>query len=297
MTAAAGARVQDSTDRELTLQTVGGRQPVHEHRAAEPIGVVAAILPALGIRASYYEPFADRLAAGGVHVLRTDYPGHGDSPIRAGRGCNWGYGDLVRTHGAAFAALAKRRWPDCRFVWIGHSIGGQLALMHAGLHPGAVDACAVIATGSPHWRSWRPAYGVRVLGSAWTVRGVTHLLGHHPGERMGFGGREPALLMQQWAAAVHRGRFLFDGFDGDAALLAYDRPLLAVRIAGDDWAPEASLRRLLSKTAVRQLTTSVWHAGAGIGHNNWPRTPDEVAGLVLRWYPRAFNSTESHCIS
>ncbi len=267
----------------VVITTVGGDLPIHVHAATDPVGAVVALLPALGIRASYYEAFARQLAEAGVHVVRADYPGHGDSSIRPGRRADWGYGELVSVDAAALAAAARRRFADSALLMVGHSIGGQFALMHAGANQQDVVGVALLASGSPHWRCWSPGYGARVLGSSYLVSALTTVVGHHPGDRVGFGGREPSLLMKQWARIVRTGRFALPGFDGDALLRRCDRPVLGLRLRGDHWAPERSLRALLARTSTRRLVVDSWGDAPGINHNNWPRSPAAPAARVAQW--------------
>ena len=52
-------------------------------------------LPALGVAARHYLPFAEALSARGVAVFVHEWRGHGSSTQRAGRHCDWGYRELL----------------------------------------------------------------------------------------------------------------------------------------------------------------------------------------------------------
>ena len=47
-------------------------------------------LPALGVAARHYQPFAQSLARHGIATFMHEWRGHGSSSLRAGHGCNWG---------------------------------------------------------------------------------------------------------------------------------------------------------------------------------------------------------------
>src|SRR5690349_20366170 len=111
---------------------------------------VVAIVPALGLRADYYAALSEALvrsSAGRVAAVTFDHPGHGKSPIRAGRRSDWGYAEVV----AHLAALRQsvRAVSRGAFVWLGHSIGGQVALMDAE----HADAVVLVASGTPYFRA------------------------------------------------------------------------------------------------------------------------------------------------
>src|SRR3546814_7732175 len=51
-------------------------------------------LPALGVAARHYLPFADALAARGVAVFVHEWRGNGSSALRPDRDHDWGYSEL-----------------------------------------------------------------------------------------------------------------------------------------------------------------------------------------------------------
>ena len=57
------------------------------------------LCPAMGVAASYYDRFAQALAARGITAAIADLRGQGSSSLRAGRACNWGYADMVEQDG------------------------------------------------------------------------------------------------------------------------------------------------------------------------------------------------------
>src|SRR5690606_36359170 len=84
-------------------------------------------LPALGIAARHYVPFAEALAARGVAVFVHEWRGNGSSSLRAARHCDWGYRELLELDIPASHADIEAELPGLARAIGGHSLGGQLA--------------------------------------------------------------------------------------------------------------------------------------------------------------------------
>ena len=52
-------------------------------------------MPAMGVRARFYEPLAHNFVKKGLNVVTADLRGHGDSGIRPGRTNDFGYGGMA----------------------------------------------------------------------------------------------------------------------------------------------------------------------------------------------------------
>lgn len=81
------------------------------HCPASSVRATLLWLPALGVAARHYMPFAEALAARGVSVFVHEWRGHGSSSVRASRALSWGYRtllvqDLPVSLGAAFGGRA-----------------------------------------------------------------------------------------------------------------------------------------------------------------------------------------------
>ena len=68
-------------------------------------------LPALGVGARHYLPFAQALAARGVATFLHEWRGAGSSSLRAGRDCDWGYRELLELDIATSADAVRRACP------------------------------------------------------------------------------------------------------------------------------------------------------------------------------------------
>jgi len=248
-------------------------------------------LPALGVAARHYIPFADALAARGVAVFVHEWRGHGSSSLRAGRGMDWGYRELLlHDIPASQAAIALALPGDLPRPIGGHSLGGQLACCRLALAPESADALWLIASGAPYWRAfpmphraWLPlAY--RFLPWLATVNGAL------PGRRIGFGGNEAAGLVRDWARTATSGRYAAAGLPGDleAAMARIARPVHALLLEHDWLAPRGSLDFLLGKMPLapaRVDCLDARDAGTRPDHYAWMQRPDGVADRLCAQLP------------
>jgi predicted alpha/beta hydrolase len=249
-------------------------------------------LPAMGVAAKHYVPLAQALAARGMAVALHEWRGIGSSDRRAGRRSDWAYRELLEQDLPAGRAAAQERLRGLP-IWLGgHSLGGQLALLYASLHPRDHAGIALVASGSPYWRRFRHGWlvGLAYVLAPWLAR----LLGYLPGRALGFGGNEARSVIDDWARSGRSGLYAATGMmvDFEAQLSGLDRPLLGLRLR-DDWlGPEASLDWLLSKlpAAGRELAvlTPQELDGTPADHFAWMKTPDAVAARIAAW--AAFHS-------
>ncbi|MFW2340034.1 MAG: alpha/beta fold hydrolase [Acidimicrobiia bacterium] len=266
---------------EFSFETIGGIQWAKLYDGASGAAPIVVIAPAIGIEARYYQGLCEALAAQGIGAVGIDMPGHGASPIRAGRQHDWGYRGLVDHFEAAVEVLAKLR-PDSPIFLVGHSLGGHVALMLTGQTPSRVRGVVLVACGVPYWRAWRyPGALVLRVGSE-LYRALALVLGYFPGRRLGFGGRESKTLILQWAKSAQTGRYDFDGFSGEELLSRPGPPVLSIGLRSDFFAPEASIRFLLAKLVARAWRYTTWEAPPhGGDHNRWPTEPKYVIDRVI----------------
>lgn len=244
-------------------------------------------LPALGVAARHYLPFADALAARGVAVFVHEWRGNGGSSLRAGRGHDWGYRELLERDLPLGDQTVQRHLPHVPCAIGGHSLGGQLAACYLGLHPHAFARLWLVASGSPHWRAFP---GLRGLSLPWFYRfaiWLSHRRGFLPGRRLGFGGNEARSLIEDWARVGLSGRYAAAGLAADleAGMAQAEIAIDAVLLRRDWLAPPASLRALLAKLPradARVLTLDADALGAPADHFAWMRHPDAVADALLR---------------
>lgn len=243
-------------------------------------------LPALGVAARHYLPFADALAAKGVAVFLQEMRGNGSSNLRPSRQVDWGYRhiltlDIPRSH----AAVAEHCQAKQRIIG-GHSIGAQFAACYLGLHPDAFDRLWPVASGSPYWRNFpapkRYAFPFAFQFVPWIAdrRGVFH------GRRFGFAGDEARSLMRDWANVGLSNRYAAAGMETDLeqALSRVGVPIDAVLLKDDWFAPRRSMQALLDKMPQAAATLRILDRtalGANADHFAWMKQPQAVASVLL----------------
>lgn len=242
-------------------------------------------LPAMGVAAKHYLPFAEALAARGIAVFVHEWRGHGSSNLRADRVHDWGYRELLTLDLPASEAAIEVAVPGAPRILGGHSLGGQLACCRLGLAPQSAQSLWLVAGGSPYWRAF-PA------GTRWWLPFVYRFLpwladrcGALPGRRIGFGGREARGVIRDWARSALGGIYTATGMEPalDAAMAQVAVPIRAV-VKDEDWlAPVSSLRFLLSKlprssASITMLATAY---GARADHFAWMRQPDRTVDALL----------------
>jgi predicted alpha/beta hydrolase len=242
-------------------------------------------LPALGVAAKHYLPFAETLAARGIAVFLHEWRGNGSSNLRAGRKCDWGYRELFADIAAGEAAI-DAHVPGLPRILGGHSLGGQLACCRLALAPRSARSLWLVASGAPYWRSfpaptrWWLPFAYRFLPWLADRRGAL------PGRRVGFGGNEARGVIRDWSRTALAGRYAAAGmdFDFERALAAVDVEARAVVMARDWLGPPGSLRFLLGKMpAVHARIETLEAIAPGIvaDHFCWLKAPDAVVDALL----------------
>jgi predicted alpha/beta hydrolase len=244
-----------------------GGQPAGEPR---PVVVMS---PAMGMPATYYGRFLDALAAAGLHGLAYEQRGHEDGGRPAGWRRDFGYAELVEDL-VQVIGEARERHPGSPVVVLGHSLGGQVAVAASGLHPGLYDGLILMASSTPHWRYWSP----KVLVAAYAFPALARVLGHFPGHRLRFAGREARGMITEWGSLARTGRLAV----GEEGLAEVEMPLLAVSIEGDWLGVPSGVDALCAKLP-RCTPERVHVSQPGIDHFKWARTPESVMPAVTAW--------------
>ncbi len=273
----------DVAARELDIATPDG----HAYRllARLPAAPRRALLwlPALGVAARHYLPFAEALAARGVAAFVHEWRGNGSSGLRAGRAHDWGYRELlVQDIPASSAAIDAVLPADVPRLIGGHSLGGQLACCRLALAPGAADGAWLVASGAPYWRAFPRPQRLWLPFAYRFIPWLAQRKGYLPGRRIGFGGNEARGLIDDWARSAIGGRYAAAGLDADleAGMARLALPVRALALS-DDWlAPASSMRFLLSKLPAAEIQATVFdraQAGTTPDHYAWMKQPGAVA--------------------
>lgn len=268
---------------EITLPD-GGTTALHIAEANEPSSPFVLVLPAMGVPAGYYGPFVDELARHGVSAGVADYPGQGEARPLAGRGKDLGYAELAHTWLPAVVAAVRKKHTG-PVVGLGHSLGGHIAAVHLAGEEPALDALALVGSGSTHWRTQQ---GIKTLAQTQFVGVISRMLGYWPGTRLGFGGTQPATLMREWAAFSRTGRLAPGGRDISAGLRERALPLLAVTLDNDTLAPPEAVDALVAMFASAEVERFTFTKDAGdpgkpVDHYSFARSPEIIGGRIAEW--------------
>src|SRR5690606_29800162 len=117
----------------------------------------------MGVAAGYYQPLAGALAARGFDVLVAELRGTGTSAVRASRGVDFGYSEMIAHDLPAAIDEGRRRFPGRPLHVLGHSLGGQLAALLLAERPDAYERLALVAASSVDYRGYRMPARLRVL--------------------------------------------------------------------------------------------------------------------------------------
>lgn len=272
--------------------TVSGyRVPVTWYGAPSPHATLL-LMAALGVAARFYAPLAQALCDAGLNVALVEQRGHGDSALRPSRGTDFGFREALVEDIPAVMDFAAARAPGLPLYLMGHSLGGHYSAITAGRLPERVAGVVLAACGSP-WTEAFPAKTRRQIQLLLTLIPLTgFLLGYYPGNRIGFGGREARTLMKDWATAAKTNAYRATGLDEDldAQIARYAGRVLSLRMADDDFAPEAAMAAVTGKFRSARVTKQVL-TEADIGdradHFRWARTPQATAHAVAAWTRRA----------
>jgi len=238
-------------------------------------------LPALGVSARHYLPFAQALSQRGCSVTLHEWRGHGSSKLRASRARNWGFAQLLATDlPAVMATLNARGLPVDTLG--GHSLGGQLSCCFASQILG-LQRLWLVASGSPHWASFPPPHRYWLPLAYTLLPGMALVLGHLPGRRLGFGGREARRLVADWARVGRTGRYRIPA-QVQQDMAGLDLGCIAVCLEDDWMAPASSLKALRAWIpGCRHQTAMLTAAQLGVAANHfaWIRHPAAIAEALL----------------
>jgi len=246
---------------EVTTRTVraedGTTCEVRVHRRLDdPSAPVLVCMPAMGTRAAYYTPLAEALSAAGFQVVVGELRGQGTSSVRPGRGVDYGYHEMVAYDCPALFALAATEFPASRRHLLGHSLGGQLGMLHLSREPKSADGAILVGAPSCHYRGWPPPRGLGMLVGLQLASAAAALYGRFPGRRLGVLGDDSAGVVRDLAFQSRTGSYQVPSTDVDfeALLTKLDLPVLAVTVEGDQMAPRACVQNLCDKLPSASVT-------------------------------------------
>lgn len=250
---------------------------------------VIIIFPAMGVRGSYYQPFAQALAAHGIISITTDLRGIGNSSIRAARGSDFGYAEMLKLDYESIITKVESLFPNKKIFLLGHSLGGQLGSLYAAKNPKRITGLILIACCSVYYKGWGSKQFFTLMMTQLT-RVVSKLLGYFPGRKLGFGGTEAKTVMRDWSEQSRTGNYVLknDDFDYEYTLGKLNIPIYAISFQQDTFAPKKAVEYLLQKFKINTQITYEYLLGKdarneNFNHFNWVKKPNNIVGMIEKW--------------
>ena len=276
--------------REASLQSSDGHAFSLLHCVPTETRARLLWLPALGVGARHYLPLARVLAMHGIAVYLHEWRGNGSSSLRPSRSQDWGYRQILEQDLPASQALMARHdsgHADVPWIIGGHSLGAQLACLHAARFTDRFVELWLVASGTPWWRSF-PAPRSWLLPLAY--RFLPWLAPHQGalyGRRLGFGGTEARGVIRDWARVGLANHYAAAGMGEDLeGQLRRMRGTARAVLLADDWmAPSTSMQALLHKLPHVRSSTTVLDTralGTTADHFSWMKAPQAVADTLLQ---------------
>jgi predicted alpha/beta hydrolase len=247
----------------------------------------------MGAPASFYEHFAERLRrGGGASVEQMEFRGQGKHPQRARLGANYGYREIVEVDIPAELDRLEACYPGRPIYLVGHSLGGQLAVVAAAVAPARIAGIVLIAAGTAHFRAWPGLQRWRAWAVVQAIRVAARLCRWYPGRRLGFGGDQPRRFMRDWAFNACTGGYRLEGStrtprELERILREMRLPVLSIAVRGDRVAPHGAVEHLLTKLPAssihREVVDGVRADDPWRRHFSWVREPDEIVDRIHDW--------------
>ncbi len=255
--------------------------------AHDDVHGVFLILPAMGVRASYYKHFAEKLADHGMAAATIDWRGHGKSSVVASRMQDWGYSRLVEDVYDVCYYLRKRLHFD-RLIILGHSMGGQVGHLTAAKYSHLIDGVIGITSSDPYYKMWPRGYRRGFYFISLLVYPISYVIGHFPGYFFNFAKREARTAIRDWARAVREGKFRFPGNNTDFRKIKseYEGLIASISIKDDFLAPLAAVEFTLNKFKKAQcrkhvILDSNAYTHIKLNHFSWVKESSIIIQKIL----------------
>jgi predicted alpha/beta hydrolase len=243
--------------------------------------------PAMGVEARYYASFAEALSRQGILVIICELRGHGSSSLRPNRDADFGYREIVELDIPAAMATVKERAAGIPLYLGGHSLGGQLVMLHVASAKPDIAGMILVACAIPYYQNWAGKNRAWIRFASVLFPVVGFVLGYVPGDRLGLGGTEARTLMRDWAYNARTARYEPIGSDVDyeRALRELEVELVTVNIDGDEMAPPNAVDFMFEKVpharGLRiEAKLSEHKPGA---HVRWARDAEDVVRAISGW--------------
>ena len=254
-------------------------------QADDKNAAVIFLLPALGIKAKFYDDFCTELSKQNIHVVTTDLRGNGNSSIRPKKGVDFGYKEILENDIPKALEETRRIFPKQELFLAGHSLGGQLFSLYASSQNLKIKGLVFLASCSVHYKGWSGLGKVKTLLGTQFIGRLSQVLGYFPGKKIGFGGTEAKTLMSDWSRHARTGIYRINGSDVnfEEKLNAYETNILAINFKDDDLCPEQATENLIHKFSASTKVDRHLLIGREkkLNHFNWVKYHSEVIPLIV----------------
>lgn len=249
---------------------------------------IILILPAMGVKASYYKPFVQQLQENGLMAITADLRGLGLSSVRPSSKADFGYLEMVEDL-KIITEVIKNKFPNQKVYGLGHSLGGQIAALAQAKYPNLLDGLILTAANSVYYKGWAGKQRYTNLFGYYVFNLMSQVLGYFPGHKVGFGGKAAKTQMIDWSHVGKTGRYKLvgDSLDYEAALKQLKMPVLSIYIEGDWMSPKAAMAHLYQKfhaaAPITNFTLTRAATGVPLNHFNWVKHSGEIVKTIKEW--------------
>lgn len=240
------------------------------------------MLPALGVKASYYDKFCTYFAENGYHMVSMEWRGLGHSSIRASRKVNFAYKDFLTDIGEVIE-LIQVELPNTALYFAGHSLGGQLGALYLSRFPKAAKGLFAIACCSIYYKGWTGRNRLPILLAGVLFAPISNIVGYLPGKQLGFGGKEFRGVMKDWLYTLKTGKYATEGdnFDYESAMNKATFPILAISVEYDFMSPYKAVENLLGKfpnASTKHI--QIPNPDKKLNHFRWTKIPQTILDKI-----------------
>ena len=267
----------------------GALSKVATFSASDPTAVTFVCLPAMGVRASYYQLFANHLRMKGFNVITADWRGQGHSSVRASRTTDFGYERIVADV-KELMVYADEWFPNTKKVIIGHSLGGQIGSLLAARYPELTTGLILVTSGSVYHKAWDQSTALKLRLAGVALYPISRVIGYFPGIKIGFGGKEARTVMKDWCYTALHGKYklAYSTYDYEQSLQELSKPILSISVENDYLASKLAVENLYRKF---NTTSAIEHVHLSsnetniepLTHFSWAKQPSYFANLVTNW--------------
>lgn len=247
-----------------------------------PKAPVLVILPALGVRASYYNSLANSLSLDGNHVVSFDWQVEKNNTKLFD---DHGYKEVLEFDLPTVLTEVKSRFKESKIYFLGHSIGIHYGLLYCALNPNQISGIISIGGGSFFYKKLNGLKRTKRKVDYHIIKNISKYLGHFPGEMVGLS-NGPGKLMRDWAKEGLRGNFSHIDKEADELLEKLELPILFITLNNDKHISLEGSEHLLSRLKSAEVTRLHLRDEYGINeyhHIKWLKTPEPVVNEIQDW--------------